>query len=356
MKKELLQMKKALSILGLSVSLTMTGCSSNKTEINNLKEYNEDLEIENDKLNQKIEELEEKLKIKREAYSNDELYIAVLNDGEGNPEYRFVTRKFDDVEKKLDYQLYLMDYKFVTDKNRKFSYEIYDYIDNSRYLASYTTFPRFSGRINSCYWLPNYKLPGVSIKAIDFPLPDEYKYAGSYSLEELKEIERIINSPDFDLYENRKSKVYDVENLVVLEYNQKYFVFDNSFCLSNLESDNKTSVESMYLYNYHLSITNPRNALRGTYDISYLEILKNRAENNYDYTKTNKMIEFTSLDKNSEWVNYKVENVKVYDRVEDVLPDELKDKKELTYDDIVLLEEYLNKYKIVEGPELKRVK
>jgi len=339
MKKDLLKLRKALSMLGISISLVSSGCGTNEiSDINTDNNYNLELEVENERLKEKILDLEEQLEKAETAYKEEDLYIAFVNDGDGVPKYRFVTEDYMDLINKDNYNLYLSKYKYVTDEDKALYSKKWYYRYNKKRLIL-ENMP-FTEDVWLNYWIPNYKKFGNVIRVRDFILPNEYQYKNSYSLDDIKYLENLINEPGYDVWEYLKEVDYDLTKLFVIEIEGKFYVFSDNLSKLVIETNNIENIEDLRMDYYFYNITNPVNAVKGIGDISYVEYFD-------DYYGTDKVVdvnrhEFTSLDKNSDWVKYDILDSIVYKNIYDLLPKTYNNKRKVTYDEIVEIENYLN--------------
>ena len=339
MKKNLLMLKKNLTMLGLSLSLVSSGCSRrDNTELKETKNHNIELEAENERLKEENEFLKEKLYEAETSYKEEDLYIAFINDGEGTPEYRFVTQDFLDIVKKDNYDLYLYKYNYVTNKDKCLYLKewYYDYKNKKVCMENIS----FTNDVWCNYWIPNYKKLGNVIRAQDFNLPREYKYLNSYSFEDIKYLEDLINEPGYEVWNNLEDITYDMSRLFVLEIDSKFFIFSNNLSTCVIETNNIENVEDLRMDYYQYSISNPKNAIRCVADESYIDYLDSWHGSGRVVNVTR--AEFTSLDKNSKWIKYNMEDSVLYRNLWELLPDEYKGKRELSYDEVIEIENYLN--------------
>lgn len=317
------KIKRQLLTMGLAITMLATSLSGCK------KENKEETKIEN--------ELEDK------KYSPYSIQMVLSNDGNGNIEYHFIEEVDLELMREYSYTKFTYLYASITDPNLEYKDERYDYNTNIHHVyhpnesLSNVFFEYFQ------YFIPDYRYKENIIDAHLVPIEELYGNARTYTKAELQELEDKINMEEFDIYAERKEKIYPIENLQIIEVRDKdgndyYFVFDKTFSVGLGESADKTDVIKLRPVIYYYDLLNPKNGIKFNFKMNALEADMLRYENQKPDTYFEKI---TSLDK--EFEQQFLPFIATPCNIEACLTDEQKARGILTYDEVESILNHLNK-------------
>ncbi len=308
-----------------------------KNAINDIEEHIEHINEVTEEFITKVEEKETEetiaLEDLEERYYKNDLMAIVTNDGEGTPEYHFVKEKnaiFNyGVSTNLDKKESV--YVSLTDENLSYPNEEYIHELSESFGGYIYSTIREVIRKNECPvyggWIPDYKVTNILVHDINnLPLPKEYSKKTYYTLEELKTIEEAMNTKTLNIEEQVKQNTFKKEDLalVYVEDLEDGFLVDAGKCLEVIESIDPYDIYSCEYNFYFESITNPTRGVKIDANVPVCAELK----------PERCLKELVSLNKEDELLGKSFETSQLI--FEDF--EEYKDKEELTYEEVVDLE------------------
>ncbi len=347
--------KTVASIALLGLSLILTSCSTKETEslktltpeerIEVLEKENKDLQKENKKLQKEYDNLVKGLSIEEieDCYYKYALMAVVTNDQDGTPEYHFVVD--DKVDFDYDNKMVAIDvkaYASITNPKLVYPHKKYNYLCYSGpNIYLYDTIPN-PLRLARCPiyggWIPDYNLEYIVLKDINnLPLPEKYKEQSSFSVEELRDIENQMNNHLIDATEQVKQNAFNKEDLFyVLTDENTGFIIDGGKCLRICETTDAINLDKLEYKFYYYSIINPMRGIKKSLGMSARDAdIQEKTPNN--------IYEVVSLDPNDEMLLpvQAVKSIEYFINFETI--EKYQDKETLTYDEILEMEEEINK-------------
>ena len=276
------------------------------------------------------------------TYSKKDLMVVITNDGEGTPEYHFVTEAIKSIQMINEHFIKKEStYISITDPTIKFPNQEYAHNATDVEGVYYYETVRKGVVLNDCPvyggWIPDYHVQNYVMQDIDYlPMPFVYKMKSSYSFDELVEIEKTLNSSELNVLPQVEDQKFNKDDLRFVLTSKGGFLFEDGKSIQVMEAQNPNHAESLEYNFYFYSITNPMRGAKIDTNMSAM-LFDSQQGAFYD------TVDVVSLDKKDEMIEEGCMYFALQDLISFPILQKYQKEQELSYEQVVEIEQALTK-------------